>query len=150
MVLAGKFLRGETTPEEVRSKLSGKMIGESHPRPTSMLKACGLAEFTADIAIENAMELAIVHSTEAHAYIKSIDSSAALKMPGVIGVLTADDIKGTNRFRGINPDQPVLCEDRVRYIGDMIAVVAAETRDQGNGEEISRSVSRGVTGGRHQ
>ena len=95
-----------------------------------MLKACGLAEFTADIKLEGALELAVVHSTQHHAIIKSIDSAQAKKIPGVIGIITAEDIKGTNRIRGIFPDQPVLCEDRVRYFGDPVAIVAAETRDQ--------------------
>ena len=51
-------------------------------------------------------------------------------MAGVAGVITADNIKGTNRIREIVPDQPVLCEDRVRTFGDPIVTVAAETRDQ--------------------
>jgi aldehyde oxidoreductase len=128
--LAGRFLRGETTPEKIRSGLGKKAFGVSHPRPTAMLKACGLAKFTADIKLENALELAVVHSTEAHAIIKSIDVEAAKKMPGVFGIMTADDIKGTNRIRMTAPDQPVLCEDKVRTLGDPIATVAAETRAQ--------------------
>ena len=131
VMLAGRFLRKETTPEKVRRGLNKKkMIGESHPRPSAMLKACGLAEFGADIKLENALEIAAVHSTEYHAIIKSIDTSAAKKMPGVIGIMTAEDIKGTNRIRVIEPDQPILCEDKVRTYGDPIAIVAAETREQ--------------------
>ena len=128
--LSSRFLRKETTPEEYRRSLKGGMIGVSHPRPSSMLKACGLAEFAADIKLENALELALVHSTEHHALIKSIDTTAAKKMPGVVGIMTADDIKGTNRIRDGAPDQPVLCEDKVRTLGDPIVAVAAETRDQ--------------------
>jgi aldehyde oxidoreductase len=128
--LAGRFYRKETTPAEVRSALSQKMIGGSLPRPSSLLKACGLAKFTADIKFENALELAAVLSTEQHAKIKSIDTAAALKMPGVAGILTADDIKGTNRIRYIAVDQPILCEDTVRTLGDPIIVVAADTRER--------------------
>ena len=128
--LAAKFLRGETTPKEVLDQLEDKALGVSHPRPTAMLKACGLAEFTADIDLPDALELAQVHSTEAHALIKSVDISEALKMPGVAGIMLAKDIKGTNRIRPILPDQPVLCEDKVRTYGDPIAAVAAETREQ--------------------
>ena len=51
-------------------------------------------------------------------------------MPGVVAVITADDIKGTNRIRAFAADQPVLCEDRVRYLGDPIVAVAAETLKQ--------------------
>jgi aldehyde oxidoreductase len=130
VILASRFLRGETSPEKIRSGLKNVMIGESHPRPSAMLKACGLTEFAADIKLENALELAVVHSTEHHAIIKSIDAAAARKMPGVVGIMTAEDIKGTNRIRVIVPDQPILCEDKVRCYGNPIAIVAAETREQ--------------------
>ena len=131
VILAAKFLRKETTPEKVRGALDKKkMIGESHPRPSAMLKACGLAKFGGDIKMPNMLEIAAVHSTEFHAVIKNIDASAANKMPGVVGVMTAEDIKGTNRIRVIAPDQPVLCEDKVRAYGDPVAIVAAETREQ--------------------
>jgi len=130
VLLAGRFIRGETTPAAIRGSLSKKMIGESHPRPSAMLKACGLAKFTADYKLENALELAVVHSTEYHARIKSINLEEARNMPGVAGIMTADDIKGTNRIRVFVPDQPVLCEDVVRTYGDPIAIVAAETREQ--------------------
>jgi aldehyde oxidoreductase len=129
--LAGRFIRKETTPEAVRSKIPKKMLGASHPRPTAMIKACGLAQFSADIPLPpDAVELAVVGSTEHHARIKSIDTSAAEKMPGVIGFMKAEDIKGTNRIRFVRPDQPVLCEDTVRILGDPIVAVAAKTRDQ--------------------
>ena len=128
--LAGRFLRGEITPDQVRPDPKGSMIGVSHPRPSAMLKACGQAEFTADIKLQGAIEVAVVRSTEHHGVIKSIDSQTAEKMPGVIGVMTAKDIKGTNRLTMIFPDQPILCEDKVRCLGDPIAIVAAETRAQ--------------------
>jgi aldehyde oxidoreductase len=128
--LAARFIRGVTTPDEVRASLKKDMIGESHPRPSAMLKACGLAKFGADYYIEDAIEIAAVHSTEHHAIIKSIDTSEAEKMPGIIGVMTAKDVTGTNRIRVMVPDQPVLCEDKVRMYGDPIAIVAAETREQ--------------------
>jgi aldehyde oxidoreductase len=131
VILASKFLRKETTPEKVRSKLDKKkMIGESHPRPSAMIKACGLAKFGGDIKMPGMLEIAAVHSTEFHAVIKNIDASPAKKMPGVVGVMTAEDIKGTNRIRVITPDQPILCEDKVRAFGDPVAIVAAETREQ--------------------
>jgi aldehyde oxidoreductase len=129
--LAAKFLRGETTPAKVRADIDkDKMIGESHPRPSSMLKACGLAKFGGDYKMDDMLEIAAVHSTEFHAVIKSIDTSAAKKMPGVVGVMIAKDIKGTNRLPFIALDQPILCEDKVRAYGDPVAIVAAETRLQ--------------------
>ena len=128
--LAGRFLRGETTPDEVRPDPDGPKIGVSHPRPSSMLKACGVAQFTADIVIPGALELVAIRSPHLHARIKNVDTSAADGMPGVVGVITAKDVKGTNRLKYIIADRPILCEDKVRQIGDPIVAVAALTRDQ--------------------
>jgi aldehyde oxidoreductase len=130
VLLAGSFLRGEKTPDLVRPDPSQGLIGVSHPRPSAMIKACGVAEFTADIQVSGAAELAVVHSPYAHALIKSIDTSLAEKIPGVIGVMTAKDIKGTNRLKFIVPDRPVLCDTKVRCLGDPVAAVLAETREQ--------------------
>jgi len=128
--LAAAFLRGEKTPDQVLPPADASMMGVSHPRPTAMIKACGAAQFSADFPMDDALELAVVRSPEFHAAIKSIDSSAAEKMPGVAGVMTAADIKGTNTLQMIFDDQPVLCGDRVRTLGDPVAVVAAETKAQ--------------------
>lgn len=128
--LAAKFLRGETSPDEVIPVADAGMIGVSHPRPSAMIKACGVAEFSADIRLQGALELAVVRSPEHHAKIKSIKTAKAEKMPGVIGVMTAKDIIGTNRIQFIFNDQPILCDEKVRFLGDPIAVVAAETLGQ--------------------
>ena len=130
VILAGRFLRGETSPDAVRPPAEGDMVGASHPRPTALAKACGTARFSADIRLPDALELAVLRSPHAHAEIRSIDTSAALQMPGVAGAMTAQDIQGTNRLKFVVADRPVLCEDRVRYIGDPVAAIAAETREQ--------------------
>jgi aldehyde oxidoreductase len=127
--LAGRFLRGETTPEAVRPTAAQGVMGVSHPRPSAMAKACGTAYFTADYPIRGALELAVLRSSLPHARIVSIDASAAEKMPGVAGVITAADIKGTNILKYLVADRPVLCKDKVRYIGDPILAVAADTRE---------------------
>ena len=139
--LAGRFIRGETTPDQVRPPANASMLGTSHPRPTAMIKACGVAQFSADIFPDNALEIAVVRSTEYHAMITGIDFSAAEKMSGVVGVMTAKDIKGSNCLRFIFDDQPVLCTDRVRTLGDPIAVIAAETREQARAAAATVKVS---------
>jgi aldehyde oxidoreductase len=73
------------------------------------------------------LELAAVRSPHAHALIKSIDYSAAEKMPGVAGVMTAEHIEGPNRLQD---DQPLLCDKKVHVLGDAVALIVAETRDQ--------------------
>ncbi|AFM41609.1 aerobic-type carbon monoxide dehydrogenase, large subunit CoxL/CutL-like protein [Desulfosporosinus acidiphilus SJ4] len=128
--LAGQFIRKELSPADVRPDPNGPKYGVSHPRPSGLAKACGTAQFTADIVIPGALELVAVRSPHPHARIKKIDYSAACSMPGVIGVMTAKDIMGTNRLKYTVADRPVLCEDKVRYIGDPVAVVAAVTRQQ--------------------
>ena len=128
--LAGRFIRGEITPDDVRPKPTDGFIGVSHPRPSALPKACGTAHFTGDIRIKGALELAVLQSPIPHARIVSIDTSQAEKMPGVVGVLRAADIKGTNFLKLQVPDRPVLCSDKVRYIGDPILAVAAETKAQ--------------------
>ncbi len=131
--LAGQFIRKETTPDAVRAKLGTAMLNISHPRPTAMIKACGVAQFGADIQLPaNRLEIAVVRSSEYHAVIKSVDTSEAEKMPGVAGIVRASDIKGTNRLRQVHPDQPVLCEDKVKILGDPIVIVAADTKAQAN------------------
>jgi aldehyde oxidoreductase len=127
VILAGRFLRGETSPSEVRPDPNGKQIGVSHPRPWSTLKACGLAQFSADIVIPGALEVAVVSSPHHNARIKSIDYSRAEKMPGVVGIMTAKDIKGNNLSgRG----KPVLCTDLAPVLGAHVAIVVARTRKE--------------------
>lgn len=128
--LAGRFIRGEISPESIRPLPDQGGLGVCHPRPSALAKACGTAHFTADFRLQGALELAVLRSTVAHAQIVSIDAETAKAMPGVAGVLTAADIKGTNTLKYLVADRPVLCHDKVRYIGDPILAVAAETREQ--------------------
>lgn len=128
--LAGRFIRGEISPKAVRPLPDQGGLGVSHPRPTALVKACGTAHYTADFRLRGALELAVLRSTLPHARIVSIDTEAAKAMPGVAGILTAADIKGTNTLKYLVADRPVLCADTVRYIGDPILAVAAETKEQ--------------------
>ncbi|MBN1532015.1 MAG: molybdopterin-dependent oxidoreductase [Spirochaetes bacterium] len=128
--LAGRFLRGETTPDKVRPAASAKPLGVSHPRPNFMLKACGAVKYSDDIVVPGALEAAAVRSPHHNARIKSIDSSEAEKMPGVIGVMTAKDIKGTNSVAIVTPDEPILCEEFATVMGSPVAAVVALTREQ--------------------
>ena len=124
--LAGRFLRKEISPGDVRPKPEAGAVGVSHPRPNALLLATGQALFSADIPKEGVLELAAVRSPLPHALIKSIDISMAEKMPGVVAVMTAKDVKGTNRLK---EDQPVICDKKVQVMGDCVAAVIAETRE---------------------
>jgi aldehyde oxidoreductase len=125
--LAADLLSEKTTLEDVRPDLSAGLIGVSFPRPNAPALACGIAKFSADMRPAGALELAVARSPQAHAIIKSIDYSVAGQMPGVVGVIIARDIKGSNRLQ---EDQPLLCDKKVHVMGDAVALVAAETREQ--------------------
>lgn len=72
----------------------------------------------------------VVWSKHPYAQIVKVDTSAAEKAPGVVRVLTARDVPGLNGHGRTRPDQPVFCFDYVRYTGDILALVLAETKDQ--------------------
>ncbi len=123
--LAGSFLRGDSRPDDVCPDAGEGTIGVSLPRPNALLLATGGALFTADIKKDGVLELAAVRSPYCHALIKSIDTSRAEEVPGVVCVLTAKDIKGTNRLK---EDQPILCEHKVHVMGDAVAAVIADSK----------------------
>ena len=97
--LAGRFIRGETSPAELMPDPDAPKIGTSFVRPSAMAKATGTALFGADIRLPGALEIAVVRSPHAHARILGIDTASAAAMPGVAGVMTAKDIRGTNRLK---------------------------------------------------
>ncbi len=93
-------------------------------------KSGGELLFADDIRLPGMLQVAARRADHPHAEILAIDTTPAAGMPGVVRVLTAKDIPGENIFGLIQQDQPVLCHDKVRYLGDPIALVVAETRDQ--------------------
>lgn len=127
--------------------MATKILGEPIKRRDDPEYLVGEAKFTADITLPKMTYAVILHSEYAHAIIKSIDTSEALKMPGVLKVITGEDTKaifplpvimnpGREKAKfsphpwGLPAGQTVLAIDRVRYIGENVAVVVAETRQQ--------------------
>ncbi|WP_168119069.1 xanthine dehydrogenase subunit D [Paenibacillus sp. HB172176] len=101
-----------------------------HRRPDGEEKVTGKLRYLTDLTLPNMLCGKVLRSEHAHAFIMGIDTELAEKAPGVKAVITFKDVPGLNRFGIINPDQPVLCEDRVRYVGDAVAAVAAESAEQ--------------------
>src|SRR5438270_490829 len=97
-------------------------------RVDGALKTSGRARYTRDVRLDDALWAKFLMSPYPHARILSIDTSAARTVPGVRAVLTADDI-GRRRWGRAMNDWPVLAYDRVRYVGERVAAVAAETLD---------------------
>ena len=110
------------------------VIGKSVSRIDGIAKVKGEALFPGDINMPDQAYMKILFSKKAHAIIKSIDTSKAETMPGVIAVLTAKDVP-VNEYGLIMNDQPVLCglgsdkeyADHVRCLGDQVALVIAES-----------------------
>lgn len=94
-------------------------------RPDGPDKVTGRLEYLTDKRTEGMLYGKILRSAHAHAWILEIRTEKAERLAGVHAVITAKDVPGMNRFGIAIPDQPVLCEDRVRFIGDAIAAVAA-------------------------
>ena len=105
-------------------------LGENFARVDGPAKLRGWAQFTADIEMPGMVYAKVLRSTHTHARLLRVDASKAAKLPGVVAVLTRDDLKGMNsHFGPVVKDQPVVAIDRVRYVGDIVAAVAAEEKD---------------------
>ncbi|MCC6188817.1 MAG: molybdopterin-dependent oxidoreductase [Anaerolineales bacterium] len=89
-------------------------------------KAKGALTYADDLYLDGMLYLKAVWSAHPHANLIGVDTSAAEAVPGVVRVLTARDVPGVNRFGNLKRDQPVLADDRVRFIGDAVALVVAE------------------------
>ncbi|WP_037066749.1 xanthine dehydrogenase family protein molybdopterin-binding subunit [Pseudonocardia acaciae] len=101
-------------------------VGVSTPRADGTGKVTGEFAFSSDLHAEGMLCGATVRSPYPHARIVSVDATEALAMAGVRCVLTHADIPGLNRFGLETRDQPVLAEDVARYVGEPVAVIAAD------------------------
>ena len=100
----------------------------SEPRRDAWEKVTGRARFAIDMVLPNMAHAAVVRSERAHAYITGIERAEAEAAPGVIAVVTADDLGDLGRrFGHIVPDHAILADGKVRYYGEPVAVVVAET-----------------------
>ena len=114
--------------EDVR-KLLGRddyrIVGTNVQRVDGIEKVTGQAKYTADVLIENALIVRPVWSRYPHALIKNIDKAPALRIAGVECVITGEDIPGENQCGYYIDDQPFIAVNKVRHIGDIVALVVA-------------------------
>ncbi|MGR4867640.1 xanthine dehydrogenase family protein molybdopterin-binding subunit [Variovorax sp. LARHSF232] len=118
-------------------------IGEPLRRKEDVRFLTGQGQYTADVLMERQAHAVFVRSPHAHAKINGVDIAAAKDMPGVIGIFSGKDIDG--KMGGLpcgwlinNPDgspmkeppHPILAIGKVRYVGDQVAMVVAETLEQ--------------------
>src|SRR5262249_13474853 len=114
-------------------------IGQPVLRTEDPVLVRGEGRFTDDVSVSGQAYAVIVRSRHAHGIIKKIDTEAALKMKGVLGVYTSAELTSYGRLKCIvpfktrdgserkKPPRPALATDRVRFVGDPVAFVVADT-----------------------
>jgi CO/xanthine dehydrogenase Mo-binding subunit len=110
------------------ARQQGSAVGLSVERVDARDKLAGKAEFTGDLRPPFMLFGAVLRSPFAHAVIESIDASEAEQLEGVVAVLTAKDLEDIDAYYGhALKDRPILAMDKVRFVGEPVAVVAATT-----------------------
>ncbi|MGD8403096.1 MAG: molybdopterin-dependent oxidoreductase [Anaerolineales bacterium] len=131
---AAKALRtGEPiSPPKIPDSINAhKVVGRNKIRPDAIEKVTGDALYTDDLEFDNMLFAHVRRAGVPHAILKSLDISKAKELPGVVAVLTADDIPAEHNHGLVVFDWPVMVGigERVRYVGDALAIVAAETQE---------------------
>ena len=105
-----------------------KTVGRPLPHDSAHGHVTGQALYLEDLPLlAGELQVGFVGSPVAHGELVSVDAEAALKIPGVVACYTAADIRGHNEFGLIVADEPFLAETELLYLGQPVAVVAAET-----------------------
>lgn len=102
-----------------------RIIGRSVPKVDGPGKVSGQTQYADDLALPRMLWMKLARSPHAHARIVSIDTSEALAMPGVISVLTGADFPIPFGILPVSQDEHALCLEKVRFVGDPVAAVAA-------------------------
>ncbi|MGB9178686.1 MAG: molybdopterin cofactor-binding domain-containing protein, partial [Pyrinomonadaceae bacterium] len=117
------------------NKKSGKngeplrVVGKPFRKVDARAKCTGQTKFADDIMLPRMLHCKLLRSHEPHAIIKSIDTSRATALPGVFAVITGKDLPVSYGILPVSQDEHALCIDRVRFIGDPVAAVAAVDED---------------------
>ena len=107
----------------------GLAIGKAQPNPNALAKITGEARFTDDYLFPGMLYARTKRAGVPHARVRSIETAAARELEGVHAVLTHEDIPGRNAHGVVSIDWPVLCGVKVRYVGDAVAIVAADSEE---------------------
>ena len=116
----------------------GESVGRRVPRLESREKVEGRAQYIADLYRPGMLHGAILQSPFPHARIRGYDLAEALAMPGVHAVVTGDDFAEPNRMGAFIKDEHALAKGKVRYVGEPVAAVAADT------EAIARAAAQAI------
>ena len=130
---------------------AGSQIGRSVPRTEGRDKVTGRAEYVHTMRLPGMLVAKLFRSTVPHGRIKSIDTSAAKQVPGVLHVVTIDDVKKVipNPYYGpAFHDQPILADRKVRFVGEPVAaVIASQSARCRRGRAAHHRGVRGTAGG---
>jgi CO/xanthine dehydrogenase Mo-binding subunit len=129
---------GSRSPSAGTASGDAASVGTAARRVDGDDKVTGRAAYLDDLSVPGVLHAALVLPGRAHAELRGIDTSGALAMPGIRAVLTHADIPGVNEVGVVTPDQPLLPFDRIRYEGDAVAIVVAES------ERAAREAARQV------
>jgi len=113
-------------------------VGRRVPRIESREKVEGRSQYIADLYRPGMLHGAILQSPFPHARIRSYDLTEALAMPGVHAIVTGDDFAEPNRMGAFIKDEHALAKGKVRYVGESVAAVAADT------EAIARAAAQAI------
>jgi CO/xanthine dehydrogenase Mo-binding subunit/aerobic-type carbon monoxide dehydrogenase small subunit (CoxS/CutS family) len=122
-VVNGRLPAGVLEEEETAD---GRFIGTSVRRIDAPAKVSGALKYAGDMVMSHMLHVRVLRSPHPHAKIVSLDTSDAEAMDGVEAVITSRDVPGVDGFGVFVNDQPVLARDKVRYVGEAVAAVAAE------------------------
>jgi xanthine dehydrogenase molybdenum-binding subunit len=116
-------------PDFIQSTPIEPVIGKLQVRPDAVEKVTGEAKYTDDLQFEGMLYARAKRAGVPHAFLRRIDVTRARALPGVAAVITAAEIPGDHWHGIVITDWPVLVgvDERVRYVGDAVAIVAAET-----------------------
>jgi len=108
-----------------------KSVGHTNLRPDGIEKVIGSAVYTDDLVFDGMLYAKARRAMIPHGFLKKLDISKAKALPGVVAVLTAEDVPGEKNHGLVIYDWPVMIGvgERVRYVGDALAIVAAETQE---------------------
>ncbi|MBN1682484.1 xanthine dehydrogenase family protein [Candidatus Bathyarchaeota archaeon] len=113
------------------------VVGKNLIRSDALDKCLGKANFTADYLSKESLIVKVFRSCKSHAIIKNIETSRAMNIPGIEAIITARDIPGINQIGYALPDQPLLNDTKVHYIGDPIALICAQNEEAAQKAEES-------------
>ena len=123
---------GADRPHGARERVETNVIGQRLRKTDGLAKSTGRARYTDDISLPGMLHGKILRSPHPHARILSIDTSGAETMAGVHAVVTGAAMPRSYGIIPWTPDEQALATDRVRYVGDAVAAVAAEDEDTAN------------------